>query len=472
MLITGEPRLGIGFYSDDCENGIRNADNNCQYLGSGCSSCGSAIHSCGQLLSGMLWDVRGNFIDADVSLDVVNSIFVNSILLHNGSAIDENIPIDWLTLDDDDATILNGTPNYALINNACSDHGLPGPDITPIDITFQQGQPEFIDPADGAEFLVWIHEYGVEAEDGSQRITYRIDGGEWVSSPLEPISSVRWRATLPPAPCDSFFEYYIAVDVAGTDGYTSPQGAPDNAYGVMVATGLGTTFNDEGETDEGWTVIDECNDGEWTRGIPVGGGDRGDPATDYDGSGACWLTDNVDGNTDVDGGTTTLISPRIDASNPGSTIAYARWFSNCAGPGSGNEVFTVDVSDDDGENWVNLEVVGPEDDQSCGGWFEVSFLIGNFVENTDAFRIRFIAADVVNPNTRVEAGIDALLVQATECVEPPDFQGDLNGDGRVDGEDVGLFLAFWDANGGEADFNGDGIVDGADFGILLLNWTN
>ena len=226
-----------------------------------------------------------------------------------------------------------------------------------------------------------------------------------------------------------------------------------------------------------WNVTGEASTPEtgiWGLGTPCGSTTRGAPGSDYDGSGQCWMTGvgACDSNTDVDGGTTTLISPRIDASNPGSTIAYARWFSNCAGPGSGNEVFTVDVSDDDGENWVNLEVVGPNDDQSCGGWYEVSFVIGNFVENTDAFRIRFIAADVVNPNTRVEAGIDALLVQATECVEPPDFQGDLNGDGRVDGEDVGLFLAFWDANGGEADFNGDGTVDGADFGILLLNWTN
>ena len=184
------------------------------------------------------------------------------------------------------------------------------------------------------------------------------------------------------------------------------------------------------------------------------------------------MTDNVDGNTDVDGGTTTLISPRIDASNPGSTISYARWYSNCGGPGAGNEVFTVDVSDDDGETWSNLEVVGPNDDQSCGGWFEVSFVIANFVENTDAFRIRFIAADVVNPNTRVEAAIDAIEVRATECDDTPGIQGDMNGDGIVDGEDLGLFLVFWGTDGVQADFNGDGTVDGADLGILFVNWTN
>ena len=47
---------------------------------------------------------------------------------------------------------------------------------------------------------------------------------------------------------------------------------------------------------------------------------------------------------------------------------------------------------------------------------------------------------------------------------------DLNGDGRVDGEDIGLFLLQW-GGPGSADFNGDGLVDGADFGILLLEGT-
>lgn len=49
--------------------------------------------------------------------------------------------------------------------------------------------------------------------------------------------------------------------------------------------------------------------------------------------------------------------------------------------------------------------------------------------------------------------------------------GDLNGDGSVDGADIGLFLLQWECSKCEADFNNDGIVDGADFGILLLAWT-
>ena len=47
---------------------------------------------------------------------------------------------------------------------------------------------------------------------------------------------------------------------------------------------------------------------------------------------------------------------------------------------------------------------------------------------------------------------------------------DMNGDGVVDGADVGLFLAEWGSDREAADFNGDGVVDGSDFGLLLADW--
>ncbi len=47
--------------------------------------------------------------------------------------------------------------------------------------------------------------------------------------------------------------------------------------------------------------------------------------------------------------------------------------------------------------------------------------------------------------------------------------GDLNGDGSVNGADIGLLLGAWGAATG--DLNGDGITNGADLGILLGAWT-
>ena len=57
-----------------------------------------------------------------------------------------------------------------------------------------------------------------------------------------------------------------------------------------------------------------------------------------------------------------------------------------------------------------------------------------------------------------------------EGIAPPDpCPTDLNDDGRVDGIDLGMFLASWGGTGA-ADFNGDGAVDGIDLGLLLSAW--
>ena len=51
------------------------------------------------------------------------------------------------------------------------------------------------------------------------------------------------------------------------------------------------------------------------------------------------------------------------------------------------------------------------------------------------------------------------------------LQGDLNGDGLVDGADLGLMLALFGSDDPTADLNGDGVVGGADLGLLLIDWT-
>ena len=53
-----------------------------------------------------------------------------------------------------------------------------------------------------------------------------------------------------------------------------------------------------------------------------------------------------------------------------------------------------------------------------------------------------------------------------EC--PADCPGDLNGDGAINGGDLGLLLAAWGGPGG--DLNGDGVTDGGDLGLLLSYW--
>ena len=50
------------------------------------------------------------------------------------------------------------------------------------------------------------------------------------------------------------------------------------------------------------------------------------------------------------------------------------------------------------------------------------------------------------------------------------LEGDFNGDGLVNGADLGLLIGSWGTNG-LGDLNGDGTVDSADLGLLLALWS-
>ena len=58
------------------------------------------------------------------------------------------------------------------------------------------------------------------------------------------------------------------------------------------------------------------------------------------------------------------------------------------------------------------------------------------------------------------------------CERPcnPLCAGDIDGDGVVNGADLGAVLSSWDVLNGEGDVNHDGLVNGADLAALLSNW--
>ncbi|MEE2972874.1 MAG: hypothetical protein VX672_07100 [Planctomycetota bacterium] len=473
VLITGDSRLAVGFFLNDCNNGIRNANNNCTYSASGCSTCGSAIHTCGQLLSGMVWEVREQLIAAGKPVSIIEDCFINSIPLHNGTSINNNITIDWLTLNDDNGNINDGTPDYTQINAGCTIKGVPGPEIDFISFNYPEGLPSFVDPNDGATFSVEVEAISIEPVPGSARLVYRVDGGGWVTTTMAQGSPNRYTATIPAAECESLVEYYVYASATGGGTFFSPSGAPGQSFSALGATDLIVAYENDFETQSlGWTVTNDATltAGAWERANPSGTRTRGEADPAFDGS-FCFVTENGSGNFDIDDGCTTLTSPRIDATESGATISYARWWSN-DGDGAGadplNEIFFVDISDDDGASWVSLETVGPVA-QSTGGWFEVSFLVADYVDNTANVRVRFRACDNGTPSIS-EAGIDAFRVEAVECDNAPVLPGDLNGDCVVDGGDLGFLIAAWGGSDPVADLDGDGTVGGGDLGVLLVNF--
>jgi hypothetical protein len=75
---------------------------------------------------------------------------------------------------------------------------------------------------------------------------------------------------------------------------------------------------------------------------------------------------------------------------------------------------------------------------------------------------------------RIRVAADATSVPEVDAIVAvrPVIAGDLDGNGVVDGADLGMLLGAWGTNpGSAADLDGDGAVDGADLGVLLGGWA-
>jgi len=304
---------------------------------------------------------------------------------------------------------------------------------------------------------------------GSGRVHYSIDGDEWITEPMNPVSETVYQVELPGLNCGSTLEYYFSAQEMGGEWLNHPD--IQSPFAPVVVDELQITFSDDFESDLGWTVYGDAAEGHWERGIPVAENTLG-PVTDFDGSGQCYLTGNAEGDSDIDNGTTHLVSPTFNLDGAGGVVSFATWYDNRCYEGQiAGDMLYIWISNNNGGSWTLLDIVGPNPAFE-EVWQEHAFEVSDFIAPTSQMKLRFEYGDTGLP-TCAEGAVDAIQVIRYSCTSY--ICGDGNADLCVDVSDV-VYLIDHIFTGGQApqpteagDANCDGTVD-VDDAVYLINY--
>lgn len=424
MYVTDQPILGENFCGPGC--GERTGLNTRQFCGNANPGCYGEVHNDGEVLMGALWKVRARLkgsLGNGLGAATANTLFNSWMTMFDDGEIKTIIEDHWLVLDDDDGNINNGTPHFGDIDGGFRAQGFPGfslpnvvfANVTELPDTLNTAGPYTVTADVTANFNPPVQ---------SAALHYRRNGGSFVAVPMVNVAGNTYSADIPGQACPAIVDYYLSgVDAQGQIS-THPVSAPVStlSFNVGLETAL---FNDSFENNTGWTTqVLGATSGFWERGVPVNDPSwEYDPISDSDGSGQCFVTQNQNGNTDVDGGAVQLFSPVLDMSAGLNTIRYDYFLrlTNTAGE-------------------IDRLLVEISSNGSAGPWTEVarhatdgglewraheiaqSELTAAGVALTTNMMLRYSANDS-NPQSIVEAGLDAFelttVAGCTACSAPP-----------------------------------------------------
>ncbi|MEM9928811.1 MAG: carboxypeptidase regulatory-like domain-containing protein, partial [Bacteroidota bacterium] len=225
--------------------------------------------------------------------------------------------------------------------------------------------------------------------------------------------------------------------------YTGKWGFKDAALDVSVTAGgvafsmmLDPGFQDGFAVDQGWTVINNAVTGAWERGLPNGTSFNeaiSNPNVDADSPTDVGMSAYVTGNLangsvgddDVDGGTTTLLSPVFDpASFPGADdllVRFQYWFFNEGGTGLTDD--TLKIFFTNGTDSEVLEAYFSNDQNSntaISTWVPVSLRMSELtIPLTATMQFGALIGDTGEGHL-VEGGIDNFQIEGVESL-PVEF---------------------------------------------------
>lgn len=426
--LTEIPIIGSGFNLGLCGVGIRDCNNNLRYPQ---DVAGQEIHAAGRVICGFDWHTRKNLevLNPPIAHSHSDSLWYFTLAMFNPQ--DQAAQVEgYFILDDNDGNLANGTPHYGALCSGAERHGFPVPGpaaARPVNVSHSNLHTTTNTTSD-YEVTATITSTGGPIDASETFLHYTLNGGSEVDVPMTPdVVPNEFHGFIPAQPSGTRVTYTITTrDVMGNPGaYPQQRCIPELPNGEVVfhvATSL-----DELEAESGWTVGapgDNATTGIWTRVDPVGTSAQPEDDRTYDPGAMCFVTGqgmigDGPGVADVDNGRTTLLSPVFDLTSFSSAdLLYHRWYSNDQGATPLTDYWVVDVSNDGGVNWVNIENTNLPD----ASWREVRVSLNTvFGAPPNRLRVRYVAADL-GAGSLIEAAVDEFMIfgnPVTSSVESP-----------------------------------------------------
>ena len=439
MSLGDIAEIGKGFYTDN-QDGIRKYDAEPKVYP---QDLVGEVHADGEIICGAWYDTHlllgGDWsVTMGLFADAFPGLQATAQNGNEGQAFTD-VLIDVLQADDDDADLSNGTPNDLAIVEGFDMHGITlfsyaEIDHSPAEFAAAEAPIEVV----GSTEILFPYSLYFDAV----RMWYRTEwGGAWESVVMEEDGS-DYVGTIPAQEPGTVVAYYLGItdDFGGLSAVTPLAAAePGDLANLPHFTLIGVEpmlINDSDEYSDfgGWTTgvpaWDNATTGIWDEAIPVGSyAEENNPETvvaptlDHTVglAGFCFVTGvnpgvNAGiGANDVDGGSTTLLSPVIDLTAfTDPVMTYWRWYVNAppSGANPATDWWQVQVTDDGGDTWTYVENTKQQD----VSWRRMAFRVAEVVDLTSEFRMRFIASDslrlgdYLDGGSLVEAAVDDIIL--------------------------------------------------------------
>jgi hypothetical protein len=415
--ITDNPIVGLNFCGAGCH--VRDANNNRQFCGDNNGGCYGGVHADGEVLMGALWKVRTrlkNGLGAAAGVVASNTLFNAWMNAYNDSQIKTIIETHYLTLDDNDGNINNGTPNYLHIDGGFKQQGFPGfalsfvtySNVTVLGNTTNEAGPYVVN----ADILATFNPPIVNPQ-----LFYRVDGGAYQAVAMSPTGGSGYTGSIPGQTSPAKVEYYLSANdsTAQSNSFPAAGGAAPLKFSVGILTTYFTTNFESGIA--GWTHgSPNGTQDDWqhssTFGVNGSFGQSGDPSSAASGTNI-WGNDL--GSSGWNGAYSNSVSnwlrsPAINLSQAsGSRLLLKRWLTV---QNSNADKATIKI------NGQQVYINPPGGDLIDTSWQDVEIDISAIADGNPSVQIEF--GMVTNGSTAFGGwNIDDVEISSLTSVCPP-----------------------------------------------------